>query len=424
MGSGAAREGTRRLDSLTSLRWFAAALVMGFHASGLLAREHLGPVYQALQSGPAAVSFFFILSGFVLTWSYQPGQRLGAFWRNRAARIYPAHIATWLLMVPVLAAQGAPHGGRIGGLSLLLVQAWIPVFKYFFAFNLVTWSLSCEVFFYLCFPLLHRWMAKVKKRTPLMIGMLAVSVTVPALLSASHSIQSFWLVDVFPPLRLLEFCVGIALAMEVRAGRWRRVPLGPMLVATVVLLPVVQHFPFNMRFAAVTVVPFTLLVAAAATADIDGRWSPLRGRVLVRLGELSFSLYLVHTPVMQGIVAITHYRAGNRLGDFLFWLGLVAASLVGMWLLHTLVEHPFQRVLRAPRTTGSAVPERPIVGDLGRERILPEDLVGAVREGRAVGDEGGGAALALEPVPDEGRNGHQHIIELPDVHLDKVAAGR
>jgi peptidoglycan/LPS O-acetylase OafA/YrhL len=416
-----AAQSQARLDSLTSLRWFAAALVVGFHASGFLVHDHLGPIYQAMQSGPAAVSFFFILSGFVLTWSHQPGQREGAFWRNRAARIYPAHVATWLLMVPVLSAQGAPHGGRIGGLSLLLVQSWIPVFKYFFAFNLVTWSLSCEVFFYLCFPLLYRAIARVRHRTGLMVGLMAVSVTVPALLSASHSIQSFWFVDVFPPLRLLEFCIGVALAMEIRAGRWRGVPLWPMLVATVILLPVVQHFPFNMRFAAVTVVPFTLLVAAAASADVEDRWSPLRGAGLVRLGELSFALYLVHTPVMQGAVAITHYRAGNRRGDFLFWLCLIGASLVGMWLLHTLVEQPFQRLLRSPSAGGSAVAERPVVGNLGREGILAEDLVGAVGERRAVGHEGRGVAHTLEPVPDERRNGDQHVIELPDVHLDQVA---
>ena len=409
-----------QLDSLTSLRWFAAALVLGFHGSGFLYHLHLGPVYDALQSGPAAVSFFFILSGFVLTWSYRPAQRATHFWRNRFARVYPSHVATWMVMVPVLMAQHAAHGGRMGGLSLILVQAWIPKFKYFFAFNLVAWSLSCEMFFYLCFPALHRVIAAVTHRTRLMLGLMAVTIAVPALFAGSHSITSFWFVDLFPPLRLLEFGVGIALAMEIRAGHWRRVPLLPMLVVSVLLLPAIQHVPFNMRFASATVVPFTLLIAAAAAADLEGRWSPLRSRPLVRLGELSFALYLVHLEVMQGVVALTHYKAGRAENDFLFWLLLIAASLVAMWLLHTFVERPFQRLLKAP----SAVLERPVVRDVVGEGVQAEDLVGSVRNGRAVRDERRLPAFPLEPVPHERRNGHERIVELADVHLDEVAAGR
>lgn len=408
-----------QLHSLTSLRWFAAALVLGFHGSGFLYHLHLGPVYDALQSGPAAVSFFFILSGFVLTWSYRPGQRATQFWRNRIARIYPSHVATWLLIVPVLMAQHVGHGGRMGGLSLILVQAWIPKFKYFFAFNLVAWSLSCEMFFYLCFPALHRGITDVAHRTRLMFGLMAMTIAVPALLAGSHSITSFWFVDLFPPLRLLEFCVGITLAIEIRAGRWRRVPLLPMLVICLVLLPLIQHAPFNMRFAATTVVPFTFLIAAAAGADVEGRWSPLRGRRLVRLGELSFALYLVHLDVIRALVAVTHYKAGRAQSDFLFWLVLMAASLLAMWLLHTLVERPFQRLLKAP----SAVLERPVVRNVVGERVQAQDLVRGVRKGRAVGDQGSARALALEAVPYQRRNGYQSVIELPEVDLEKIATG-
>ena len=105
----------RNLPSLTALRAVAALLVFGFHAVGLLAmfgRGHLGRAAGKLfASGPTGVSFFFLLSGFVLTWSHRgdagtsrrplPGAAT-TFWRQRAARILPAYFAAWILGYAVL----------------------------------------------------------------------------------------------------------------------------------------------------------------------------------------------------------------------------------------------------------------------------------------------------------------------------------
>lgn len=49
----------------------------------------------ALIVGRSALSFFFVLSGFVMTWSARPGDTATAFWRRRAAKIYPLHAVTW-----------------------------------------------------------------------------------------------------------------------------------------------------------------------------------------------------------------------------------------------------------------------------------------------------------------------------------------
>jgi peptidoglycan/LPS O-acetylase OafA/YrhL len=99
----------RNLPSLTALRALAALAVFGFHGVGLLAmfgRGHLGrDAGKFFAAGPTGVSFFFLLSGFVLTWSHRGEacrsrrplpQAPQSFWRQRAARNQPAYFAAWI----------------------------------------------------------------------------------------------------------------------------------------------------------------------------------------------------------------------------------------------------------------------------------------------------------------------------------------
>ncbi len=110
----------RDLPRLTSLRAFAALAVLGYHLgrhTDWLPREYL------TRYGFAGVGFFFILSGFVLTWSIRPHDTSSDFWVRRFARVYPSHLAMWLvaLVAPVTAAPLSWLGGVA---SLFLVQAW------------------------------------------------------------------------------------------------------------------------------------------------------------------------------------------------------------------------------------------------------------------------------------------------------------
>lgn len=82
-----------RLDSLTGMRWWAAFFVFAYHMGNLAPFKG-----QSLMNfGYTGVSFFFVLSGFVLTWSARP--RVGArqFWWRRVARIWPSHMVALAL---------------------------------------------------------------------------------------------------------------------------------------------------------------------------------------------------------------------------------------------------------------------------------------------------------------------------------------
>ena len=112
----AAAPGFSRLPSLTGLRWLAAFIVFGFHIGtlGVIHRPPSppgGPTNrggQLLRSweavfgqGDIGVAFFFVLSGFVLTWVAKPTDTRTAFWRRRVAKIYPNHMVTWAIVIGI-----------------------------------------------------------------------------------------------------------------------------------------------------------------------------------------------------------------------------------------------------------------------------------------------------------------------------------
>src|SRR5688500_18317145 len=91
----------KKIDALTSLRFVAAALIVLHHSRGLFDFDQsLGDPFQLSQ----AVSFFFVLSGFILTYVYPSLGDTGArrFFLARVARIWPAHVAAFLLIVALV----------------------------------------------------------------------------------------------------------------------------------------------------------------------------------------------------------------------------------------------------------------------------------------------------------------------------------
>jgi peptidoglycan/LPS O-acetylase OafA/YrhL len=107
-----------------------------------------------LHNGFLGVSLFFVLSGFIITYSHYAETMtptvIGRFYWARIARIYPVYLLALVLALPTLAAPLT----RFDALSVLtMTQAWtIPASKQGFAWVMQAWTLSIEVVFYLLFP--------------------------------------------------------------------------------------------------------------------------------------------------------------------------------------------------------------------------------------------------------------------------------
>ncbi|MFC7304754.1 acyltransferase family protein [Streptomyces monticola] len=358
----------RRLDSLTGLRFLAAALVFFSHfvTSGLLFGPEApsGMIDLAGRSGGIAVGFFFVLSGFVLTYSSRPGDTASHFWLRRFAKIYPTHAIAWIISVLLVAWAGEQVLAAAAGSKLLLFHGWIPHPSFINNnVNPVSWSLCCEALFYALFP----WLLRALRRIPAdglwwaagLTVALIFSVPVVAQFLPAHpllppplpavSFHQAWFVYLFPPVRVLDFVLGILLARIVLEGRWIRLGLTPAgLIAVAGFLGMLK-VPTLFSMTAATVIPCALIICSAADADRKGRRSLLRTGVMVWLGEISFALYMTHWLVFYAgshVFGLTRFTSGA--GAFGVIAYCVVGSLAVAVLMYRCVEMPIMRVVCRP----------------------------------------------------------------------------
>ncbi|MFF8861211.1 acyltransferase family protein [Streptomyces sp. NPDC015139] len=344
------------LPSLTGLRWMAALLVFGLHVNNFGYFGGTGGrfVKWGFGAGATGVSFFFVLSGFVLTWSARPGDRALAFYRRRVARVYPVHLVTLvlaLIMAYTLAHQPRPTPKQALANVLLVHSWWRPWWQ---TLNPVSWSLTCEAFFYAAFPLLILVLRRLGPRGAVALGGLSMAAVLVLARADAHHWWKYALYS-FPGARLPEFVLGAVAARLVLLGRWRGPGLEASLALALIGYFLVPQVTPGYTATVCTLVGFTLLIPAAAVADLHGLPSLWRGRRLVRLGELSFAFYMIHLLVLrtgtQLLGTKPHFGvlAGLAVTAIVF-----AVSLALSWLLYEAVECPARRLLLRRRSSHQA----------------------------------------------------------------------
>ncbi|WP_415854594.1 acyltransferase family protein [Sinomonas sp. G460-2] len=343
------------LRSLTGLRFYAAIAVVAYHF--YLYFSPLGRDVSAVAYGFTGVSFFFILSGFVLAWAHQDGDRPTAFYWNRFARVWPLHALTTLLAIfappisePTTVWPALPF-------VLTLTQSWTPIGGYMATtFNGVSWSLSCETFFYLLFPALIGALGR-QRRLPIVAVSVFGAMTAVAIfmMLALPGGAANYLLGTIPLYRLGEFIVGVSLAVILKRG-WRPpFTLGHAagLAAVLYMFLLAASFitsgtpgDIPVIYANLTMAPgFVAIIAAAAANDIEGRAGALGSTTMVRLGRWSFALYLIHELVIRTARPLVDGLAEGWAFAASVVVAAVAVALSGV--LHEFVERPVERLLRS-----------------------------------------------------------------------------
>lgn len=350
----------QRLLALTGLRWWAAFGVFLYHMRNLAPL----PISDVFHFGNYGVMFFFILSGFVLTWSARPGTAPSTFYWRRFARIYPAHFVALLLAIPVFYSIDPdptqwwvkPLDVGVLLLSVLLIQGWWQSPTILFSGNPAAWTLTVEAFFYALHPWLSRVLGVLRSRSALVIavslvvgsfGWKALELLVPAIEAIPIPV---------PVSRLAEFAIGMCLAHAMRLG-WRlRVPLAAVVGVSAVLVFVAAVDVATEWLGPVrTVIRATesewmlvvcsLLIGVVASRDLTRAPGWLSSRWMVRLGEASYAFYLVHATVIYFVLSIVGPQLGGW-SQLIWYPPLLLAGLALAFALHLGVEKPLERRMR------------------------------------------------------------------------------
>lgn len=338
VGAGADRD--YRAD-IQLMRALAVVLVIGFH---------LG--ITGFANGFLGVDIFFVISGYLMATLYRPREGALAFYRRRAARLLPAYFVTiaatlaaaMLLSLPNAVAEVAQQAAWAAAFSAN-IGFWAGD-SYFSAnqFNplLHLWSLGVEFHYYLIVPLL----ALLPWRRWSLGAMILLSLAACLVMTGISPKTSFFLL----PFRLWEFGAGMAIAY----WRARRVPIKPLWwIVAAIFLGIALILPVDGTVQSAWLGHpgggAALAVAATALAlasRLDGRW--MRGmlaRAAIRLGDISYSLYLVHYPLILFAFARPFERP--QLGDgSAKALLLIPIMLLLAIALHALVERPGHRWMR------------------------------------------------------------------------------
>ena len=289
------------LPALTGLRFLLALWVILDHLTGPgtrldpAAQSLPHPVYALIRGGYLAVATFFVLSGFVLARSYGSSpwrpDRLRRYAVARFARIYPVYALSLALVAPFVMASRAPgKPGLIADYGLLL-QGWtghLPV-----GWNTPAWSLSCEVFFYICFPLA---VGLLRRLHP---AVLAVAACLLSRILFAAGVHDEWK----PLVHFADFVMGIAAAgvyerltnSRVKLpGYWLYVPgslFGAALIAWPGLLPGSVDLNSALR-------PLNALLLVGFALGSGGAARALSSRLVVFLGKSSYAMYILHVPLL------------------------------------------------------------------------------------------------------------------------------
>jgi peptidoglycan/LPS O-acetylase OafA/YrhL len=204
------------IRALTGLRFLIAFWVFIFHI------QIRWPIFDnfALDSiarqGAIGMTFFFILSGFILSYSYSAQFSISSYFRSRIARIYPIYILVALITLPWLIFPDFV-GTHFTSLEVtfllvvgfLLLQAWFPPTFSRWS-NGGSWSISVEAFFYVCFPTLKKKIDKLDKRSN--YSLLFASYFMILLVSFSvylYQSEGMSLAYSMPIFRMFEFTIGM-----------------------------------------------------------------------------------------------------------------------------------------------------------------------------------------------------------------------
>jgi len=360
------------LKSLTSLRYFAAVIVLIHHSlphwKNIYIIEAIGNI------GYLGVPFFFTLSGFVLYYTFDSKINFRDYIINRFSKIYPLHVIMLLTCIITYYKIGDPIAGlatnRLSTIrNILLIQSWqFGDINITAGWNGVSWTLSCEFLFYIFAPFIFYL---IKSNANKLFLYIIVFCYIFEILLLTLNINNDYINNIlwYSPLSgILAFILGAYSAHAFNIKKYIKLNIMSYLILIISLLPcslyliytphVLQH---GSLAALLTYPAVCVILILQANRDVVYECNILKNPILVRLGDASFALYMTHAWLlgvwamiinkyilannMELVNFIIHYNIYIEFNFFLIITFILVNSFFSIYI-NIWVEIPLRSLLR------------------------------------------------------------------------------
>ena len=366
------RQGNQ-VRALIALRFFAVMLIVIHHLRYLFIPRLLNNE----NFGILGVTFFLILSGFVISLAYRRFTRTADsfyFLWNRIVRIYPLHLITFFICLLIFFLRGFSIDIATAVVNVFLLQSFFPSKDIYFSFNALSWMLSTLFFFYIVFsianhkPRLFLWLYFISLAS-LLLSMAYIEVNQ----KGDDLWFRLWLLYVFPLNKLAVILLGVGTSRLFlnnlrKLKEWMGKMYATLLEVIVLLLTidfiawnnftrftksvlVYIHIPFvksldlfNVNYLSAPII--TLLLIAVFTLEKGIIAQFLTTRPLLFLGEISFSIFISHQLFINYV--LNHYKSSlfYTFGQPMTLVLSMLLIIVSSSLIYLFIEDPLRRRLR------------------------------------------------------------------------------
>ncbi|GKV78610.1 acyltransferase [Pectobacterium carotovorum subsp. carotovorum] len=325
-----------QLHGLTIFRFIAAFYVFIFHCQIRYPLDVPNFITRIINNGAIGMSFFFVLSGFVMAWSAREGIR-SDYVKARISRIYPAYIFMGIISLPFL--FDVEREKLIPSIVLYLtgMQSWIPDSFSSWHFG-GSWSVSTELFFYMVFPLILPLVNKNPKAS-LLIAYIVTSLIIPFVMVFGNSDKMPYFY-ISPIHRLPEFVIGMALGVMYMNGfkltlkKYKLLLAGLSLLVLLFVSPVGNYGFMKRNFATVLATASLVFVFACSKIEINSLTRPF-----VWLGKISYSFYLMQIPIILFFLKYPNVFFGME--NYQVWMVVGVFNLMMATISYYLIEEKF-----------------------------------------------------------------------------------
>lgn len=336
------------LKTIQLMRGFAAIAVVALHVDVILSQEKYGgnsSLHNFGAMGWLGVNFFFVLSGFIILNAHQNDigvpSKITRYVHQRVTRLYPIY---WFVLTAFLVASSflyAEKGWDSG--DLLVAFTLLPLSVYPDLPLKVAWTLLFELRFYLLFALLI-----VSRRLGLAV-LISWSLAL-FVMNANEPIAEWTGLGFFDLFNIwnINFCIGMGLFWIVKhaPNRFGWPIFGSGLCILFGVVDASKTMPEGVKsfwFMIACAIAFGLIIAGAILVErsvVDFR-AP---KILILIGDASYSIYLVHSAAISVFAIIGNKYQINQ-GLLFPVLAFVLSVFAGIFL-HRFIEQPFMDVLR------------------------------------------------------------------------------